>query len=367
MSLPQIDNYRELFYQDIPLLDVRAPIEFDQGAFPCSTNLPLMNDEERHDIGIRYKEQGQEQAIALGHERVSAEVKQERVKGWVKFTEQHPHGALYCFRGGMRSKICQQWIYESTGTVYPRVKGGYKALRRFLITELETVGQHLQPWILGGRTGTGKTLLLTTLKQQIDLEGIFHHRGSAFGRHCRPQPAQIDIENTLAIAILKLRMQHTTRLIIEDEAANIGSRCVPKSLLALIKGSPLVLLEADIQQRIDNVFDEYITQSLLEYSRTLGETNAFDAWAGNLLDSLARIQRRLGGQRYKQLRAIMEDAILRHRKSADSEHHKRWIELLLVDYYDPMYDYQLAKKADRIIFRGHREALVSFLAQRQID
>ena len=47
MELPQIDDYKRLFTTDIPLLDVRAPVEFLQGAFPNASNVPLINNEER--------------------------------------------------------------------------------------------------------------------------------------------------------------------------------------------------------------------------------------------------------------------------------------------------------------------------------
>jgi len=48
-ELPLATDYAQLFLDDVPLIDVRAPIEFKEGAFPCSTNLPLMTDDERAD------------------------------------------------------------------------------------------------------------------------------------------------------------------------------------------------------------------------------------------------------------------------------------------------------------------------------
>jgi len=36
-----------LFTRHRPLIDLRAPIEFAQGAFASAINLPLMSDEER--------------------------------------------------------------------------------------------------------------------------------------------------------------------------------------------------------------------------------------------------------------------------------------------------------------------------------
>ncbi|BCB71448.1 hypothetical protein HMEPL2_17990 [Vreelandella aquamarina] len=39
---------------------------------PGAVNLPLMVDEERHQVGIAYKQQGQQAAIALGEQLESA-------------------------------------------------------------------------------------------------------------------------------------------------------------------------------------------------------------------------------------------------------------------------------------------------------
>lgn len=361
MELPQIDNYQELFVHDKPLLDVRAPVEYSQGAFPNTKNLPLMSDEERHLIGIRYKESGQEQAIALGHELVSGDIKSHRISDWQTFTAENPDGALYCFRGGMRSKISQQWIYENTGVVYPRVKGGYKALRRYLLGELEHAGNNMQFIVLCGRTGVGKTLLINRIENRIDLEGIFKHRGSAFGNRAERQPSQIDVENNLAIELLKQRHYQRNLLVIEDEAMNIGSRCVPESIMKLIRQSPLVMLESSLEMRVENVFNEYIVNDLQEYQSLLGETQGFNTWAENLQKSLARIHKRLGGIRYNNLSIIMQDAIQQQCLNGDMSHHKNWIGTLLTEYYDPMYDYQLGNKQERVVYQGTTDAVLDYI------
>ena len=53
------------------MIDVRAPIEFTAGALPSAANLPLMIDEERRQVGIRYKNNGQ-QAAQESHEQKEA-------------------------------------------------------------------------------------------------------------------------------------------------------------------------------------------------------------------------------------------------------------------------------------------------------
>ncbi|HIG88927.1 MAG TPA: tRNA 2-selenouridine(34) synthase MnmH, partial [Candidatus Thioglobus sp.] len=40
-ELTQINDFTQLFISDIPLIDTRAPIEFEQGAFPFTQSLPL--------------------------------------------------------------------------------------------------------------------------------------------------------------------------------------------------------------------------------------------------------------------------------------------------------------------------------------
>lgn len=367
MDLPQLDDYRSLFLNDTPLLDVRAPVEFSQGAFPMAENFPLINDTERERIGIQYKNSGQDEAIKLGYQLVQGDAKAQRVMHWENFFQHHPQGMLYCFRGGMRSKISQQWIYDKTGIIYPRVKGGYKAMRRFLIDELEASTNRLQPVMLGGRTGIGKTILLHKLSQKIDLEGIFNHRGSVFGKHVAPQPSQIDIENTLSIKLMKQLHKQHTQLVFEDEAPNIGSRKIPEILFNKMKQSPLILLEASVDQRVDITFQEYIIEALSEHQQHYGEEAGFNIWVEQLHESLDKIQRRLGGERHKNLKLLLSDAIQQQQSTNNPDAHKAWIQSLLVDYYDPMYDFQTSKKLDRVIFKGSQDEVLSYLQQSGIN
>ena len=361
MDLPQRDDYQNILLDDTPLLDVRAPVEFKQGAFPAARNIPLINDVERQDIGIQYKKKGQAKAVELGHELVSGKIREERIANWVDFTSHHPEGALYCFRGGMRSQITQRWIYENTGIAYPRVKGGYKSMRRYLLDRLDNVTRDITPLMLSGRTGAGKTELLQAIEAKIDLEKIFHHRGSAFGHHATPQPSQVDIENQLAINMLKLKREGRKTLVFEDECSSIGSRRIPDCLVHSLKQSSLVVLESSVGERVETIYNEYITAALKEYQQELGETAGFETWARNLNTSLEKIQRRLGGQHFKSIKSILDYALGNHRKTENTIDHKAWIHDLLVGYYDPMYDYQLGKKTERVVFRGNREAVFQFL------
>ena len=362
-DLPQIDDFTQLFLDQIPLLDVRAPVEFAEGAFPSASNRPLIEDLERHRIGTTYKEQGQDAAVLEGLALVSGECRQQRIAAWEAFAREHPEGALYCFRGGMRSKISQQWLYEATGIRYPRVRGGYKALRRFLIDQLAENAAVMRPVVIGGRTGVGKTRFIKQLTPHIDLEGLAWHRGSAFGRHTTPQPPQIGFENALSIALLRLVKTGNPHFVAEDESRNIGARHIPMEFFEHFSKAPVVVLEAEREHRIDITLQEYVDDALAEYLTLNEEEAAWTQWTDNLRDSLYRIRRRLGGVDYQRISKLMEDALSLHRRSGDTSGHRTWIEALLVDYYDAMYSYQLKQKKDRIVYSGDIDSAMDYLSQ----
>ncbi|MFD2231656.1 tRNA 2-selenouridine(34) synthase MnmH [Alkalimarinus sediminis] len=361
-SRPNTDNYLDLFLNDIPMMDVRAPIEFNKGSFPHTVNEPLMNDEERHLVGIRYKQQGQDSAIELGNELVCGDTKAKRIEQWLAFTQKHPEGYLYCFRGGLRSRTTQQWLSDA-GTEYPLITGGYKAMRRFLIDQLLVSAERKNYRIISGRTGTGKTRLLKRTPNYVDLEGLANHRGSSFGRQLTPQPSQIDFENALSIELLKARHLRTGPVYIEDESRLIGRNAVPQEFRDRSTVSDIVLLEAPLEERIDMVLQDYVIDMTNAYKLHAGEEEGFNLFSEYLLNSVARIQKRLGGEQAQHLQAIMHDALKAQQNNGSLERHKEWIQTLLSKYYDPMYDFQLSKKADRIIFRGDQNSILDWIDQ----
>lgn len=83
-------DYRALLLADTPLIDVRAPIEFEQGAMPGAINLPLMMDDERAAVGTCYKRQGADAALALGHRLVCGDIRQQRLEAWKAAYQRFP-------------------------------------------------------------------------------------------------------------------------------------------------------------------------------------------------------------------------------------------------------------------------------------
>ncbi|HIP81414.1 MAG TPA: tRNA 2-selenouridine(34) synthase MnmH [Leucothrix mucor] len=359
---PQIEDLASLFLNDIPMLDVRAPIEFEQGAFPNTINIPLMVDAEREAVGIEYKEQGQDAAIELGATLVTEDNRNLRKKAWATFFKNNPQGVLYCFRGGLRSKISQQWVVDETGIQYPRVKGGYKALRRFLIESIDRIASEIPIVILGGRTGSGKTRVLKKLDNSIDLEGLANHRGSAFGPTATPQPTQINFENALAIQLLKQEAAGCKFLVIEDEGRNVGSVGVPQSLYDKMQQAPIVKLEVPDSERNRISVQEYVLDIYQQfYDICHDKEEAFNLLSNHLNNSLDKIQKRLGGERFQEAQNQMRLALATFKNTQALEEFEPLVNTLLFDYYDPMYDYQIAKKEDRIVLSGSQQEIMTYL------
>mgnify|MGYP006422461405 CR=1 FL=1 len=358
-QLHETDALRALLLDETPLLDVRAPSEFSEGAAPHAHNAPLMSDRERHRVGLCYSESGQEAAIQLGHQLVSGETRAERIEQWIGFAQRHPEACLYCSRGGLRSRIAQQWLQEA-GVTMPRIAGGYKAVRRLLLDDLEARCPGLSLLVVSGRTGTGKTRLLHQLPNPVDLEGLAAHRGSSFGRMLAPQPAQADFENALAIALMKADQPAGRPIHVEDESHMIGKRVLPKTLQERMATAPLMVLEQPLETRIDCILQDYVIDMSRAYMNRDGPEAGFAVFREFLLGSLSRIRKRLGGLRYQQLEKIMAGALDAQQRDGDLDGHREWIRTLLNDYYDPMYDHHLSRRDRMVAIRGSFEELLEW-------
>lgn len=354
------EDYRQLFLQDAPMMDMRAPAEFDHGAFPSAVSLPLMTDEERAQVGICYKEQGQQAAIELGHQLVAGQTREQRLAQWLEFARANPAGYLYCFRGGLRSQTVQQWLHEA-GIDYPLVLGGYKAMRRFLIDELLSSVARAEIVLIAGKTGSGKTRVINQLTRAVDLEGLARHRGSTFGQLLEPQPSQIDFENSISIALMKLLTGEQTRIYLEDEGRLIGRLALPDELREKMSLSPLTVVDESLTSRIQVVLEDYVIDLGNRYAAAFPE-DGMERHRQKLQTDLAQIRKRLGGERQQAVAAMIDIAFTVQRNEGSLEAHREWISALLETYYDPMYDYQLSRREGQQLFTGTREQVTDWAA-----
>ena len=305
ISLTEFWKLRE----HIPLIDARSEGEFAQSHIPGAFNLPILTNQERVEVGTLYKQKGSTEATLKGFELVGPRFHQIQKEA----LEKYPNRQLivYCWRGGMRSQILS-WLLSMVGFEIFRLKGGYKTYRTYTF---EKVRETYPLVVMGGKTGTGKTVLLKRLKesgeQVIDLEGLAHHKGSSFGSIGQlPQPTVEHFENLLAE---QLRLMDSTLPIwVENESRKIGRLIIPDRFYDQMIKSPLLEIEKSEQERILHIAEEYAQ---------LQEED--------LIAAVKRLQKRLGGLRTQQ---AIEDI--------QNKNHTSWITNLLI-YYDKTYDFDL--------------------------
>ncbi len=360
MSREDTDDYKRLFLEDIPLMDVRAPVEFNKGAFPNSQNIPILDDHQRESIGTCYKDNGQDAAIALGMQLAEPEIRQQRLEQWEQFTKANPEGYLYCFRGGLRSRTTQAWLKDQ-GNHYPLIKSGYKAMRTYLIQQMEFSVEQIPFLKLSGFTGSGKTRVLKQTRFHIDLEGLSNHRGSAFGSDVNDfQPTQIDWENSLSIAFLKYAHYFPkSGVLLEDEGKRIGRNIFQDCLYDKMQYSPCIFLKCELDQRVAIIQEDYISSLWPIYQQQYKEL-AHEKFSTFVLDNLAKIKKRLGGLSYKKINSSFSSALEHLFGSGKAELFDEGIRLLLLEYYDPMYQYQLDQKQTNVLFKGTESEIIAW-------
>ena len=330
MDLKLLSSYKNI--------DLRSEKEFDKGTIPCSVNIPILSNDEFENVGKEYKNKGQEAAINLGLQLVKGDLKNKRIDAWKNHLNNNPGCFIFCYRGGLRSKIAQEWL-EKENIIVQRISGGYKNFRSNILDEHVNSKYDINKWmIIGGLTGSGKTALLSQFKETIDLEKIANHRGSAFGKNISPQPSQADFENELT---LKYINHSHSNILLEDESRSIGRVTLPGTWYEKMQSSKLVVLKISTDERVNNILDEYVLQ-ILKTSNNVQEL------LNQYLFSLEKIKKRLGDKLFKEISDLMIKAF----KMNHLDSHKKWISKLLIGYYDPMYNYKLKLRKEYIVHIG---------------
>lgn len=335
------------------LIDVRAPIEFELGSIPGSVNFPILDNEERALIGTCYKHNGQEEAIKLGYQTVSGKNKACKQEKWIAYLNENPDAIVTCFRGGLRSQITQQFLAEA-GFVVPRLEKGYKQARQFFLQEMQSFCDSQDMILLTGLTGSAKTHLLKKAADfypAVDLEDLAKHRGSAFGQKSEPQPSQTDFENHLSVEIIRKQDEVLKKAILfEDESRLIGQRHLPENFFAKLRGSKVIVVQQELQERVENILNDYV----LAANPSVNLFLSFEV-------SLGKLEKRLGGLKTQEIRADLRSARHDFVEHRDLSSNRVWIEKLLVDYYDRLYASSLERRGPEVLFRGNHLEILEFL------
>jgi tRNA 2-selenouridine synthase len=181
---------------------------------------------------------------------------------------QQPDALLYCFRGGLRSQTVQQWLAEA-GVTRPRVAGGYKALRHFLIDTQAKASAECDWTVLTGMTGSGKTHMLAHMAQALDLEGHAHHRGRRLA-NCRRPAQQHRLRKRLAIELLKRRHRGEHSSWWKTRAVSSVAAPAQSTCYEAMSRAPLVVVEVPQEARAEQIRQDYVHDLWLRYQAMFG-------------------------------------------------------------------------------------------------
>ncbi|MCI3923912.1 tRNA 2-selenouridine(34) synthase MnmH [Paenibacillus sp. TRM 82003] len=309
-----VEQFVELLGRgDITPIDVRSPGEFSEGTVPGSLNVPLFDDDERRQIGIIYKQESVEAAKERGLEIVSA-----KLPAFIRELQGLPgRKAMFCWRGGMRSKTSATLLSILAGRVY-RVQGGIRAYRRWIVDTLQSYELTQPLVVLNGYTGTGKTNLLRSLHRKgypvLDLEGLAAHRGSIFGGVGLEPHNQRTFDSLLVHELIRLR--NSPYILMEAESKRVGKAVLPPFLVEAKEKAPQLFLELPTEARVRNIIGDY-------------EPHRFKA---QCIEAFRHIERKIHTPAAKEI----DEAL--HRDDFAVA-----VELLLGYYYDPRYEHTISE------------------------
>jgi tRNA 2-selenouridine synthase len=308
------------------IIDVRSESEFALDHIPGAINCPVLNDNERVQVGTLYKQTGTFEAKKIGAalvaHNIAVHLKQTfagKTRDWKPL--------IYCWRGGNRSGAMAH-ILAKIGWPAVQLDGGYREYRRSVLNHLDTEPLSLTFRVICGTTGSGKSRLLASLAnegaQVLDLEQLAAHRGSVLGGlPDAPQPSQKMFESRIW---QKLRGFTSTRPVYaESESRKIGKLRVPEKLMEKMRASDCIHLQTSTAHRVALLTEDY--PHLVINTDTL-------------MNQLSHLLTLHG-----------HETIRAWRTMADNGQITRLVEALLTGHYDPAYLRSIGKN-----FSGYAQA-----------
>lgn len=238
-------------------IDTRTPKEFEECHIPGAFNVPILSNEERHIVGYRYKQVSKEEAVDEGY--AIFEKKKKNIIDEIRRLKKINNAdtvVVYCWRGGMRSRVITEILVENKIKA-SQLDGGHKAYREHVREKLGSYKFKPKLIVLYGLTGSGKSELLQKLSlPKIDLEDLAQHRSSLLGGVGLKPRGQKLFEALLLENVEKVNREKV--VFIEGESRKVGDSVVPEFLFHAMKNNCVnVKVKCSIQNRIKRIVPEY--------------------------------------------------------------------------------------------------------------
>jgi tRNA 2-selenouridine synthase len=300
------------------IIDVRSPAEFALDHIPGAVNYPVLNNEERAQIGTLYKQDSPFAAKKLGAALVSRNIANHLEQHFQEFPRTW-RPLIYCWRGGERSGAFTH-ILNRIGWKAMQLEGGYQGFRRTVIDGLDEAAKQFSFQVICGMTGSGKTRVLQEAKnfgaQILDLEALAIHRGSVLGNEPNiEQPTQKGFETALWNALRKL--DPAKSVLVESESKKVGGLHIPDALMEKIRGGVCIELRSSAQTRVSWL--------IREYHHFLTDTEGFKAKLALLTAHYGKVQ------------------IAKWNEAIDAGQFPELVEELLIKHYDPSYQSSIVR------------------------
>src|SRR4249919_1085884 len=131
------------------VIDARSPHEFAEDHIPGAVNLPVVDDTEFAEVGIRHKTD--KHGAYLVGVAYSLRNIADQIKPLISRYTPQDRFLVYCFRGGKRSRLWADNL-RTIGFEVDVLAGGWKSYRRWVRASLDTLSRSFDYRVLCGPT-----------------------------------------------------------------------------------------------------------------------------------------------------------------------------------------------------------------------
>lgn len=308
------------------ILDVRTSSEFDENGIPFAKNIPILNDQERHCVGLLYQQQSKKSAVSFAWH-----LAKKKEASFLKNVRNESAGKkiiIYCWRGGGRSRYVAKLLSQN-GFNSCQLEKGQKGFRQEISKLLYSTDNKIKIISLSGITGCGKSEVLEYIEKNnpefpiIHLEECAGHASSVFGeirfklRNLSMAKNQQDFEKNIFLSMLKYSNDNDTYPVFlsEKESKKIGNFIIPPAILNALLEEKHITLICPIKSRLERLQRDYF-----------GDDNSAKEASELVKNKIQYLSRKLGNAK-----------ISKYNEWISNGQYEKFLEDIMINYYDKVY------------------------------